>query len=263
VRPALVPIGALAGIVAVSSPCFADDKAACIDAHAEGQKLVLAGRLREARARFTTCGASSCPQVLQKECSEYLAETDAKQPTIVVAAKDEGSDTASVVVYCDGAKVADKLTGTPMPVDPGEHEMRFVLPDGRAVERHLVLREREKDVVVNIAFAARPSPLQLALPPAPQRSRSLVPAYVTGGIGLASLGVSIGFDVAAWSQGNELKQTCAPDCSHDKVASMQLKGAVADITLGVAVLAAAATVWIVATRGHATSAPSSATAGAR
>lgn len=56
------------------------DKASCVDSATKGQVLRDEGKLRDAKAAFTTCSQAACPSVVRASCGEWLAEVDAKLP---------------------------------------------------------------------------------------------------------------------------------------------------------------------------------------
>ena len=64
----------LALVLAFATPARAEDDAteACLSAHTEGQRAQKAGRLLEARARFLSCSAASCPDLAKQQCVPHV-----------------------------------------------------------------------------------------------------------------------------------------------------------------------------------------------
>src|SRR5262249_37200287 len=150
------------------------------------QRAYLAGKLRDARERFVLCARADCPSVVREDCETSLAQVDAKQPTVVVVARDAtGHDLWDVRVYLDGLRLLDRLDGRSVPVDPGAHTFRYVADGYGAVEESVVVREGERQRVLQV---------QLALA---QESARPVPAFALAGIAAVALGVGAYFGVRA------------------------------------------------------------------
>ena len=154
------------GVLPIASSAAADEptKQACIAANEGAQDLQGAGKLREARSKLAICVAESCPGPIRQDCGQRLAEVDKAMPTLVLVAKDAaGNDLGSVRVTMDGQPLVDKLIGTAVPVDPGEH--RFVLEASGLpkAEKTLILHEGEKGrrevVIFPSASPVPPTPL--------------------------------------------------------------------------------------------------------
>jgi hypothetical protein len=61
--------------------------------------------------------------------------------------------------------------------------------------------------------------------------------WILGGIGLAALGSFVGFGLSGRGDYFDLDHTCSPHCTSADTSSMQTKLLVADISLGVSVVA--------------------------
>jgi hypothetical protein len=246
----------VAVLVAITSDARADEgaKKACVGAHIEGQRLRDTGKLKAARQQFLACAVESCPAPLRKDCLQWLEETDAAMPTLLIRAQSDGRDTADVSVLVDGESAVARLTGMPLPVDPGEHVLRFVLPDGRSKEERVVLNAGEKSRRVTVDFSSgAPAPSE---PPsekvgskttAPMRTPAPIGAYVLGGVGIVAMGSFAFFGLKALSQGNDLKASCAPACSEDDSSAVHRNALIADVSLVVGIVALGAATWILLT----------------
>jgi hypothetical protein len=151
------------------------------------------------------------------DCVKRLDELETVQPTVVFDVVDTaGSEVNDVVVSMDGQRLLDKLTGTSVPVDLGEHLVRFAASGRASVEQRLVFREGEKSRHVRVTIQAAPSNAVTATstpdptpapdapsepvspPPAPAEAQASEPTpgraqriagYAVGGAGLLGLAV--------------------------------------------------------------------------
>jgi hypothetical protein len=144
------------------APCFAprlavaDDKAAiCIDSDTQGQELRLAGRWREAEARFQTCAHLPCPEAVLQDCVARYDDIRAAMPTLLVAAqRADGTDTIDATLVIDGKVVAEPLPTTAIELDPGVHVLQIRHDGWTAPSQTVVLREGDKDRTVAFRFDA-------------------------------------------------------------------------------------------------------------
>jgi hypothetical protein len=177
-RPLLAPLGLLAVLapaMLVPTTAFAADKAACLDAAANGQRLRDAHKLVDARDRFRLCAASSCPAVVQADCVGWLAEVEKAVPAVVLVAHDAaGADLTDVAVTVDGQPLAAKLDGRALSTDAGLHTFRFVGPGGAVAERKVLVKEGDKSQTVAVVLGAA------AVPAAPAVAAPAVPPPATG-----------------------------------------------------------------------------------
>ncbi|WP_438007477.1 hypothetical protein WME89_01340 [Sorangium sp. So ce321] len=235
----------------------AGDAEACFTASEEGQRLRDEGRLREARARFISCGSAACPALVRSDCAGWLSDVAARLPTLILSAEDEqGQDVADVQVTADGAPLAARLDGKAVEVDPGEHVLRFERAGSAPVALRLVVREGEKlrRVSTRLVRSAGPgrgagapgggagAPGGGALTPhedqatSPPASALLLPIALggvaaAGGVAYAALGLS------ARADADRLRTTCAPRCAEADVDAVRTKIVGANIAFGVGVAA--------------------------
>jgi hypothetical protein len=231
----------------------ADEKSDCLDAHGEAQLLRRNGRIGAARARLVACSVAGCPALVSRDCTAWLSELDAEQPTVILAAHDDlGRDVGILRVTLDGQPFATKLDGRPIDVDPGSHVVRGQFPDGRAVELTVVVRATEKDRVIRLDLprrAERPPPPPPP-PPPPQPPAAEGPpvfTFVIGGIGVVGLASFAYFGLTGRFQESRLASRCAPNCSEDDLNGVRRSYLAADISLGVAIVAIGAATWFALT----------------
>ena len=231
---------------ATSRDAFAaDERAECASAHASGQDLRKAEELRSAKEKFLFCSRPVCPTILIKECTSFLSEVDAAQPSIVVAVHDHaGVDALGARVFVDGVAVEGDALARPIILDPGAHDVRAQLGASTAIE-HILLREGEQRRAVTVVVGDRATPIELGdrsgsriggAAETPRASSRPVPWYVpvTYIAAAASLGVGIGFGMDALGRNSAL-QSCIGACEGSRVDAMYRSALVSDVGLGVAV----------------------------
>jgi hypothetical protein len=222
---------------------------ACFAAAVDGQKLRNGGKLRAARAQLIMCSKRTCPGEVSGDCIRWLAEVEQSMPTVVFAANDEaGADLLDVRVDVDGALAGTAGDGRPVDVDPGTHEAIFTRPDGTTQKETFVARAGEKNRTVVARFVQAPTPPPPPPPPpspapAEEPRRSIPTAtWALGGVGVVALGVFGAVGAVGVSQRSRLG--CDVGCSASDKSSVDSKFLVADVALGIGVVAIAAAVAI-------------------
>jgi hypothetical protein len=248
----------------------------CVAANESAQDAERAGKLRDARARLTTCIAAECPAVLRKDCTQRLDGISRTMPTVVFVVTDAaGNDLADVRVRADDAVLTERLGGTAIEIDPGQHVLVFDAPGFGRVERSILLRVNENERVVKVVMA----PVLPIAPPAPQVTPPTAPqpipqperspqaaaadrspwAYVSFGVagaGLATGAVLTGLWGKAKGDGNAacgVPMSCDPTTANGwegKQRGLSI-GAYTSFGLAVAAASLGAYLWL----GHASMAP--------
>ena len=215
----------LVGLFTAAADARADPKQVCAAAYEQTQSLRESGQLRDARLHAIACSAPTCSIYVTRDCRQWLTEIEALLPTVVFTAEDgAGAAAAAVRVTVDGQLVAEKLDGTAVSLDPGEHVVRFEMAGAEAVEQKVLIRQGEKNRKLSASFekappptppalsAAVPPPQTLATPaPAPRTAGVPLWAWISGGAGLVALGVSAGFGVSALEAQSKLVTACGGD----------------------------------------------------
>jgi hypothetical protein len=223
-----------------SAPALADvTKDQCIDANGKGQELRREGKLSAAREQLRLCANPTCPAMVRDDCTKRLDDLERAQPTIAFEVKASGADVSAVKVTMDGKPLAERLDGTALPVDIGEHVFTFEVPGQPPVTRTLVLTEGEKGrrERITITGPPAPAPVPQAAPapaPSPETNAPAGPApvssaagpaptggmgtqrilgLVAGGVGVAGVGVGSVFGLMTLSQKSQQQSACASSTS--------------------------------------------------
>src|SRR5215472_2325230 len=214
------PVPILAALLAVLfAPRLArgDDKTACMQEHVRGQEVRLAGHWVEARRLFLACAQSSCPPLVVQDCARWEDELSQHTPSIVVSARQQdGTDLDNVALVIDGTRVRGPLPVVSVPLDPGEHVLRFERSGWAAVERRVILRDGDRERRVDVTFE---TPAPPATGPA-RESHAPVAGYVAAGVGAVAAATSISFLVIGKVREHNLAtSTCgqAGTCSDSQV----------------------------------------------
>lgn len=243
-------------VVLLASPPALADKAACGKAYTNAQVQKKAGKLVEAKKSLLECAQKSCPGFINSACARWLTGVESTLPTIVISASDaNGNDLTDVTVSSDGHKIADKLGGMAIDIDPGQHTLRFEHEGAKPVEKKVLIREGEKARLIKVQFG---SPATAATPPKGGASSSAAVggetstkhastktlAYIFGGVGVVGLGSFAYFGLTGTSERSDLLSHCPKNNQCDlpqsqidsKRSSIKTKFLVADISLGVGIV---------------------------
>jgi hypothetical protein len=218
------PIRAFVGRLAVSASIFvtmgsasarADQVDACVDAAEQAQRLRRDGKLRGARERLMTCSQAQCVSAVRADCTKWRADLEAMMPSVVIRAVDgEGADLADVRVYVDDELIAARLDGNDLPVDPGEHEFRFVRERSAPVQQRVLVRQGEQRRILSVVF---PEPVHPPAPPLVARSGAQGDFHIEAAWPITVLGVGLGALAVAstlWISGAidhaSMASSCAP-----------------------------------------------------
>jgi hypothetical protein len=240
------------------------DVQACVSAAEQSQQLRDAGKFRAARQKLLLCARDTCPNVVRGDCAKWLSEIDGLTPTIVVRAEDaSGHDVLDVKVYFDGELVTSKLDGRGIPIDPGQHALRFESASGTKEEKVLI-REGERGRSVAVSFGGEgkagddASKDQPRPAPATGGGGGGVPAiaWVLGGGGLLLIGGGAYFWASGRSARGDLENSCAPthSCTQGQVDSSKNKLVLGDVLAGVGIVSAGVAVYLILTAKPAPSA---------
>jgi hypothetical protein len=224
----------------------APSKEDCVNAHSQAQDLRDKSLLTQARRTFLICAQSTCPQLLQNDCSKMGEELERLQPSVTFAARDQKqNDLPNTQVFVDEKLVASRLDdGKSYDLDPGKHTVRFV-NNGKESVVNTVVNQGEKGrtivavfgeiaVVVPTPSESKPASSTTAQTPPEQASKSVLPLVVAG-VGVAALGTGIALGVVGLgkvpSECRRSDNTCA--AAPDSAAFSDAKSAMTLANTGV------------------------------
>jgi hypothetical protein len=227
-------------LVAPRAAAAPTDVHECVTAAERGQRLRDKLLLKPAQGEFISCARDVCPGPVKSECTKWLADVSDRIPSIVVRATDgAGHDVTDVRVFVDDAPAQERVDGRRLEIDPGPHRIRFERSSFPPKTIEIVAREGEKNRFVDVAIGAEAPPPP---PPPPPKRPHDRPFPVLGAVlaGVAVLGgASFAFFAATGqSDVDHLRATCAPRCAPSDVSSARTKIIVANVSLGVGIVAA-------------------------
>jgi hypothetical protein len=265
---ALAAVSAFSGQARAADPTTAD----CIAASEASIREGNAHRLRAARSQLLVCAASTCPADIRKECLRRVDEVNKEIPTIIFETKDgSGKELIDVRVKMDGEILAERLEGTALSIDPGQHTFTFE-PAGRApLQAKLVIHEGEKDRREPLVVPAAPVPDRgqgatqvqgtgegglwgnRTRPPGPGLGTQRILALAAGGVGVVGVALGVVFAASMLSKQSDAQAVCPNDpCptqdgvdKWNAVSSASTASTIAFVVGGVG-LAAGAILWFTA-----------------
>lgn len=191
------------------------ERSACIEAAELGQTERRAGRLLPAEASFARCLAAGCPASIRKDCTQWEAEVRSLIPVVKVSVVDGQGQPLVAELSVDGAAFA----GTAMRVEGGPHRVLARAPG-------FLVAERAVDAPLGTTQT-----IQLVLLPVPSPKRGLrAAAWVTLGLGAASLVAGSALGLVTRGQYEALRTGCAPGCSPAEVQPVRSLGLAADLS---------------------------------
>jgi hypothetical protein len=193
----------------------------CISANESAIRLRSEGKFVSARDQTLMCASPSCPTVIRDVCVQRIATLDATAPTIVFEVKGaDGLELTDVMVTMDGRPLAERLDGSAIVVDPGDHVFTFAAAGQSSLVEHVLVSPRDKgrreSVVLGRASTARSEPDAPSArpghlgdtpkPPGLGLQRAL--GLTLGGVGIAAIGVGSVFGALTFSAWSSAKNAC-------------------------------------------------------
>lgn len=214
----------------------------CVEAHASGQELRQEGKLIESRTQFLRCSQETCPELVRSECLSSIDELRSQVPSVVFRISVDGEARSDVEATMDGQDLFSEMPTRALEVNPGKHRFIFRFGQLDPIERQVTITEGEKLVPVSAAFSSAPAETtEVEPPPATAEHRPIpLPVYVLSGVGVLGLGGFVGFGLATRSKEGELRSSCSPSCAQSEIDALENRALLADISLGIGVVALAA-----------------------
>jgi len=229
----------------------------CVAASGAGQEHQKQGALFSARKEFEICSSSSCPQLVSTDCTRWLEEVITAMPSINIVARLNGVD-QSAVVRLDGAPWLDRLTGRPVDIEPGDHDVEVEAGGVKQTQRLVVVQGEKNRVVVFALTGVVTAPvIPVAVTPQAPSARGFPtwPVVFTAG----AVAGAASFTILGLTGKSQLATLVAQPCASTKTCNPAQTAAIsrqflaADISLGVGIasaLAAGAFWWWWALQPH-------------
>jgi hypothetical protein len=230
-------LGAVTTLIGRQALAAEPTTAECLTAHEDSVTLIRNRQLRATRAKLAICSSWSCPAEIRAECLRRVPEIDLSMPTVVFEARDTaGTNLVAVTVKVDGEILAQRLQGSALAIDPGEHTFTFEVAGRPSVEKHLLILEGEKLRRERVEFEAiavpKPAPPPPPVTPAkvelleshPQPNpvsehrlgKARIVALGLGGVGVVATGVGVAYGVIAMSRKNDANNVCPEEQCNDQ-----------------------------------------------
>jgi hypothetical protein len=174
--------------------------------------------LRAERAQLLICASESCPEDIRQDCTRRAQQVSAQIPTVIVDAKDSsGATLTAVKVTMDGEVLAERLDGTALSVDPGEHTFTFEAAGQPLLTKMLMIQQAQKDHREAITFdkpVGWVDPATLPRPTVPTQEKSQgtdwekTTALIGAGVAVVSVGVGTVYGVLALSKKSTAQGVC-------------------------------------------------------
>lgn len=221
----------------------------CVALHEQAQDDKLAGKLLKAQSALRECSATACPALISRDCVSWLAEVEQQLPSVIFRAVKDGEDVVALKVTEDSQLLTERLTGTPLELDPGPHHFVAELPGFAPQAATYVLQAGDKVRVVRFDFVTPPPPAVVAAPaaPAPPPPAMWRPlpqvTYILGGVTLAAVVTGGVLGGLALGERADVKSDCAPLCNSRDVRGVKNLALASDISFALALVGAGATLY--------------------
>jgi hypothetical protein len=252
----LLAFAALAGVlttsVEASSQTTTPSTNVCVDAYGKAQEHRMNNDLLKARDALWTCARTTCPSVIQNDCTTWLNQVIESIPSIVLEAKVDDDSVFDVTVSMDGARIATQLDGKPIEINPGLHTFVFERSGGtEPIEKKIIIAAHMKSQIVSVGWhlpaSARKG--EKGSGAAGATAKPIPPlVYVLGGVSVAAFATFAVLGLTGQATQHDLENSCQPKCSTSDVSSLKARFIGADVAAGVSALAAAGAVTLYLTR---------------
>lgn len=209
----------------------------CFSAYEGAQSSRRSGKLVRSKSELGVC-INVCPAALQSDCKGWLADVEATIPRLSVLARAAGGEPlTSFQVEVDGTAWA---TPTDVELDPGPHLIRVSSVGRLPAERQVVLSAAKRS---SETFLLEPERQAASAHPSTEVRSSIGP-WVLGGAGSAMLLAAGALSLVGWMDFDDMRDTCAPGCSTDRIDDVRTKWTAGGILAGAGALAlGGAVVW--------------------
>jgi hypothetical protein len=238
------------------------EKQVCADSAEAAQTLRARQALVEARQALQRCARDSCPDIVRRDCREWLAQVESELPSVVFVVRDaHGVSLTDAQIRVDDLDTRAAVPGHPLALDPGAHRVRVSRAGHAALDTRFVVypgeRQRRIDLVLRDAVRSPPRAAPARVPESARHAepgRPLSPWVIgLGGVGIAGLSGFAYLALSGRSDVEDLRNTCAPYCAQSDIDAARRKLLLGDVALavGLGALGAATVVYFMTPRSPA------------
>jgi hypothetical protein len=200
----------------------------------------------------------------QQSAEQKAAAIESRVPHLVF--RMAGAPPPGLVIQGPSGVLGAGVLDSAIPVDPGSYRITVSAPGYREWTSELLVREGESSTVaipalvavvpatvslpvVNAKIESKRASVEPARPPVREQPRSEIALWTVGGLSLAALGVGTYFGVGSLSAYGRAEDACpthrgcSPEAMSDREEA-QSKAWVANVSLGVGLIGAAAGAWL-------------------
>jgi len=166
---------------------------------------------------------------------------------VIFEVRVDGQPNTTAIITADKDPVQQWTRGESLPMNPGEHQLRFELAPFNPIELNILLTEGMRFRVVQAQFRSEAtglSPQQsppVAISPTPKPTHDIrpTPSIVYPLLGVGGLGAAgfLTFASIGRSKESSLDHSCRPNCTDSDVKPMRTYYLMGDISLGVSAAA--------------------------
>jgi hypothetical protein len=141
------------------------------------------------------CASPSCAAAVRDVCQKRVSELTSAIPSVVFEVLDaSGHDVREVRVTMDGRVLTDRLDGTAIDLDPGDHTFSFAAQGQPILERTILLYEGQKQRSVEIRIGSPAASAEV-----PSRGGIAIALAGVGGASVVAGSVLGALTISAWS----------------------------------------------------------------
>jgi hypothetical protein len=195
-----------------------DSAQSCVSSYEDAQKDRIGGDLLRARDELRRCSASSCPVLIQNDCTTWLGQVVEMIPSVLFDAKVGDDNVFDVSVSLDGKVIATQLDGQRVEVDPGIHTFVFERAGYPSIEKKMIVAPRLAQQVVAVAWRSAPAAAPAAAltpgaaPPADSDHHGLSTGRIAGwtllGVGVAGVAAGAATGILMFTERDSAHSAC-------------------------------------------------------
>jgi hypothetical protein len=207
----------------------------CVASYNRATELIAASQVDQAKESLAKCQRKTCGRNLRRECTTLAAQLKAGFPSGAPVLAEASLPIASP------SPPEVKKEAVPQAADPQSTESEGV---GRQIAKAHEAQAAEVEEPDSEGTASRAFTHNAAARKGTSEGGSTWPIYALGGVGVLALGTAGLFTYWGRQDNNTLLSSCAPDCDPASVHHIRMLYLAADVSIGIGVVALAASTWL-------------------